>query len=422
MKGSCQHYPKQYISFLTSSFFSRIGEWMDFTVLNWIVLEATKSPFALGILNACRLIPIFLFSIPGGILADRFSKKKILKCTQLFLAFMTFILLFVWNAELSFGWIAVIIFIRSVFLAIETPVRNALIANLVKKNQLAGAISLHTSIIHISRLLGPALSGWLLTIFHENVLFTTYIILLIISFMTLLYLPEDKPARTVKKKNKGSMIEVVLFIKKDRPLKALLLLSVVPMLFGFPYSSMLPIFVNKLINLGPEQFGFMLSLSSIGALMATILMSTGKIQVTVTKMIGTCLLFGTLLIGYIISYSFIWIVWGLLFLIGFFSQFYRTSSRILLQHYVPNEIRGRVLSIFLMDRGFISLGVLLFSFIAEWNVYWSGVLMGMLCVTLSALIILWNYRCLQELSKGDHDENKGKNFDRGFDRQMEKLS
>ncbi|WP_243292122.1 MFS transporter [Bacillus sp. FJAT-47783] len=411
-----------YKPFLISSFFSRFGEWMDFTVLNWVILEATKSPAAIGVLNACRLIPIFLFSLLGGILSDRYSNKKILQWSQIGLSLLTATFIFIYNAHFSFFLLVVIVFLRSVILAVETPVRNTFIASLTEKKQLASAISMHTSIIHISRLIGPALAGFLLVSVHENVLFIIYIVLLLLSAVCLIRLPEGIGQKKTKTAKKSSMKEVFSFIKQDRPLQGLLFLSIVPMLFGFPYSSLLPIFVQQLMNLGPDQFGVMLSFSSVGAFLSTVIMSMNWIKVTATKMIGACLLFSFMLMIFIVSSSHVLVVWCLLFFIGFFGQAYRTSNRILLQYYVPDEMRGRVLSIALMDRGFISLGVLLFSFIAEWSVYGSGILMGMCCFIFSLIIFVLNRDAFAGLSKGEEDDTRGEVIRRRHHFKIEKTT
>lgn len=420
MKRFCKK--TSYQTFLVSSFFSRFGEWMDFTVLNWVILEATKSPAAIGILNACRLIPIFLFSLLGGVLSDRYSNKKILQWSQIGLFVLTAVFIFIYNVHFSFPFLVVIVLLRSVILAVETPVRNSFIASLAEKKQLASAISMHTSIIHISRLLGPAMAGFLLVSVHENSLFILYMVLLLLSAVCMIRLPEGLRQEMANTDKKSSMKKVFSYIKQDRPLRALLLVSIIPMLFGFPYSSLLPVFVQQLMNFGPDQFGVMLSFSSIGALLSTVIMSMNWIKVTVTKMMGACLLFSLMLIAFIASSSHVWVIWCLLFFIGFFGQVYRTSNRILLQYYVPDEMRGRVLSIALMDRGFISLGVLLFSFIAEWSVYGSGILMGISCFIFSMIIFVLNRDALAVLSKGEEDETRGEVIRRRHHFKIEKTT
>ncbi|MBS2968167.1 MFS transporter [Metabacillus sp. KIGAM252] len=376
---------KGYRLFYASGFASRLWEWADFTVLNWAVLQMTHSPLYLGLVNVCRLIPIFLFSLTGGILADRFPKKLLLLISQLLMFGSTVWLISEWGGPMPL--ILSIVFIRSAIQSIEAPIRNAYVADLTQKEQLTSAVAHYSSMIHLARLIGPAAAGVLLGSMAPEPLFTLILGLLLISWTVMLFVPPGSAVPVKKDKPKNSSLkDAITYVKKDTCIQGLLLLSVIPMTFGFPYSSMLPIFADSLMDIGPEGFGLLLSLSSFGAIIGTWILSAGWIRASHWTMIGSSVLFGLFIIGMIMAAESTYLLFTIVFMMGLFGQVYRTLNRISLQHYVPSHYRGKILSIALMDRGFISLGTMMFTLLAEWNVYWSGILMGLSCCALTIVI------------------------------------
>ncbi|MTH54664.1 MFS transporter [Bacillus mangrovi] len=376
---------RAYRLFYTSGFAGRLWEWADFTVLNWAVLQMTQSPLYLGLVNVCRLLPIFLFSLMGGVLADRYPKKLVLLLSQLMIIGTTVWLISAWDGPMTL--ILAIVFIRSAIQAVEAPVRNAYLADLTGKERLTSAVAHYSSMIHVARLLGPAAAGMLLGAMTPEFLFTAFLGLLAVSWAVMIFVPPGQAVRSRKGKEGGAGLrEAITYVKKDSCIQGLLLLSVIPMTFGFPYSSMLPIFADSLMDIGPDGFGLLLSLSSFGAIIGTWLLAGGWIQTNHWTMIGSSVLFGLFIMGMMTAAASTYLLFMIVFLMGLFGQLYRTLNRISLQQHVPAHYRGRILSIALMDRGFISFGTLLFTLLAEWNVYWSGMMMGLSCCVLTLVI------------------------------------
>ena len=149
---------------MSGSFVTRVGDWMDLVALNWAVLQFTNSPLHLGIINACRLVPTFLLSIPAGILADRYDRRKLLIWLQIGMMLLTFCLGYLVEARQSFWLFAFIVTLRSMLAAMDPPIRNALIPNLVPQSSMASAIAINTMVINLSRIIGPAIAGALIAI------------------------------------------------------------------------------------------------------------------------------------------------------------------------------------------------------------------------------------------------------------------
>lgn len=381
---------KTFTIFMSGSFISRVGDWMDLVALNWAVLQFTNSPIHLGIMNACRLVPTFLLSVPAGILADRFDRRKLLIWLQIGMMLLTFCLGFLVEEAPAFWLFAFIVTLRSMLAAMDPPIRNAFIPNLVPESSMASALAINTMIINLSRMIGPAIAGILLgmtdiaNLFYINA-WGTFSVLISLSIIRSNFNP-------IKRKVEGEKItlrEAVEFVRHKPSVQSLLILAIVPMVFGFPYTTMTPLFARELLNLGPEGFGILLSISSVGAIIGTTWLSIGKeINETGKWLIYSIIGFGLSLLLFIGTTSVI-IAGIAMFLVGLTSQTYRTLSRITLQKQVPDHLRGRILSIALMDRGFIPLGALLIGAIAtSLGIHWAGNVMGLGCIVTTLMIVM----------------------------------
>jgi MFS transporter, DHA1 family, staphyloferrin A biosynthesis exporter len=383
--------------FMSGSLVTRVGDWMDLVALNWAVLQFTNSPLYLGLINGCRLVPTFLLSIPAGILADRYDRRKLLMLIQIGMMLLTFCLGYIVQTQQPFWIFVFIVTLRSILAAMDPPIRNAFVPNLVPQSSMTSAIAINTTVIHLSRTMGPAMAGALLVVtdianlFYINAWGTLGVL------VSLLLISAGSFTNTNKKKReKATLREAAEYVRTQPSVQSLLILAIVPMIFGFPYTTMMPLFARDLLKLGPEGFGILLSISSIGALFGTIWISLGKeIKVAGKWLVYSIIGFGFSLLLFIGTTN-VFIAGIAMFLVGLTSQTYRTMSRITLQMHVPDQLRGRILSIALMDRGFIPLGAVLIGAIATWaGTLWAGALMGIGCIAITFLIVTRRRQILQ---------------------------
>jgi MFS transporter, DHA1 family, staphyloferrin A biosynthesis exporter len=375
--------------FMSGSLVTRVGDWMDLVALNWAVLQFTNSPLHLGLMNACRLVPTFLLSVPAGILADRYDRRKLLICLQIGMMLMTFCLGYLIEARQSFWLFAIIVTLRSMFAAMDPPIRNSLVPNLVPQSSMASAIAINTMVINLSRIIGPAIAGVLLStidianLFYINALGTLGVLLSLLMIRS-----HSIPKSDKKESEKASLRAATDFVKSQPSVQSLLILAIVPMVFGFPYTTMMPLFARDLLRLGPEGFGMLLSVSSSGALVGTTWLSLGREIKGMGKwLICSIMGFGFSLLLFIAAQN-VFVAGVAMFLVGLTSQTYRTMSRITLQMQVPDQLRGRILSIALMDRGFIPLGAIFIGAIAAWaGAIPAGVVMGIGCIVTTLVIV-----------------------------------
>lgn len=386
--------------FLFGSFLSRTSDWMEMTILNWVVYQVTNSPIMLAVLNICRLLPVIIFSFASGTIADLYNRQKSLMIIYIGLFLSSLLVALIIYKDLPMYWLLAGITVKSILMTVEVPIRNAFLSDLVPRKMLMSAISLNTTAVNLARMIGPAAAGVLLVHFPPGEL------LFIVAAGTLgilLSLPgikrmDKKNCSIQKTSGKQSLRETWTYLKNNPKIQSILLIAIAPMIFGFPYTTMMPMFSTELLNMGPEGFGLLLSISSLGAILSTLLLTFKQPNDKGRWLVYSAFSFGLLLCLLIWFTENYYTILVIMFLIGLASQFYRTLSRMALQGYVTEKFRGRVLSIALMDRGYIPLGALIIGWIGQaYGPVQAGLVMGTGCCLATLIIALiridiWNLK------------------------------
>ncbi|MBT2640040.1 MULTISPECIES: MFS transporter [unclassified Bacillus (in: firmicutes)] len=386
-----------YRRFLYGSFFVRTADWMELTILNWVVYQWTSSAVALGAVNACRLLPVFLFSAAAGSAADRFQRRN-----SLFILYGALFLMTVWMSfnikdPSSFGMLTFIIVLKSILMSFEVPIRNAYLSDIVPASMLGSAITLQTTCINVARMIGPALAGVLLASFPPALLLFYVSLGTLFVLLSLWTIPQDEQNVYKGNQTHKSISETWQYLKKEPAIPSILLLAIAPMIFGFPYTTMLPLLSEELMDTGSEGFGLLLSVSSAGAIISTVVLSWRQPYTGGKWLILSSLGFGASLILFTAFSQIKVLAFILIFLVGFSSQYYRTLSRIIVQLKVAEEHRGRILSFALMDRGYIPLGAILIGFVANiFGAYSAGLFMGIGTIVITLIISQSNRRMWKE--------------------------
>jgi MFS family permease len=367
---------------------SQAGEWMTLVALNWAVLEFTGSALYLGLINACRMVPAFLLSVPAGVLADRRDRRKLLILLQAGTMLSTFCVGYLLAADSPFWPLAVVVTLRSVLMAMIIPVRNALIPNLVPESQVASAVAVDSGVRNISRIVGPAIAGTLLAVMEVADVFWISACSIVAVLLSLFVVHPESDRSAASNNMKADIQEAVVYVKNSPVVQSLLILAVVPMVFAFPYTAMMPLFAEDLLQLGPEGLGVLLSVAAAGALVGSAWLSLGSETEGAGKWLVCSIIgFGLFLLLFMTAETLITAA-VLMFLVGLASATYRTISRVTLQTRVPDRLRGRILSIALMDRGLMPLGAILIGAVAEWaGALWAGMVMGGGCVAVTLAVL-----------------------------------
>ena len=374
--------------FAAGNLVSQTGEWMTLVALNWAVLEFTGSALYLGLINACRLVPTFLLSVPAGVLADRIDRRKLLILLQAGIMPSTFCVGYLLAADSPFWLLAVVVTLRSVLMAVVIPGRNSLIPNLVPESQVASAVAVDSAVRNLSRIAGPAIAGTLLAVMEVADVFWISGCSIVAVLLSLFVVHPESNRHAVSNNIKADIQEAAVYVKNSPSVQSLLILAVVPMVFAFPYTAMMPLFAEDLLQLGPEGLGILLSVAAAGALVGSAWLSLGSETEGAGKWLVCSIIgFGLFLLLFMTAETLITAA-VLMFLVGLASATYRTISRVTLQTRVPDRLRGRILSIALMDRGLMPLGAILIGAVAEWaGALWAGVVMGGGCVAVTLAVL-----------------------------------
>ena len=326
---------------------SSIGTWMQIVAQSWLVLEISKSPRMLGLDAFLGNIPIFLFSLVGGVVADRLSRRRLLLASQWVQLTCAFTLATLIATGVVRIWhILTLSFIVGTAQSFGGPAYLALIPTLVEKEDLPNAIALNTIQFNLARVIGPVLGGLALTKFGavwcfslNGVSFIAVIISLLMLHMT--FKPQPSGASILSDMKQG-----FFFIRKQGAMEALIALAFLMTALAIPMITFLPVFAKDVFHGGPSTFTTLLVFSGLGAIAGALLMAAmgnvrKKGRVALLMLMGM----GGGMAGFALSKN-LALSCILLFLSGvaLMSAFTMISS--LVQLITSHEMRGRVMSVY----------------------------------------------------------------------------
>jgi MFS family permease len=325
---------------------SNVGTWMQMVAQGWLVYQLTSSPFMLGAVGFAQSIPILLLSLYGGVLADRFERRRLMVWTQAGMMILAFALAFLTlRGVVTIGHIIVIALLNGTVNAFNTPVRQSIISDLVSKEDLQNAVAINSTQFQLSRSLGPALAGGTLAavgpgwcFFINGMSFVAVIWTLVV--MDVPPLPPRRRSSTLQ-----SIKDAFAYVRSEPSILALLLVAAVPSIFGMPYQQMLPAFSESVLRAGPAGLGVLQSAAGLGAVVGSLVIaSLGKKRLGGGALIAAVMLLGFSLEAYGLSRIFA-LSSIFLFVVGFASMAYNALNQTFLQKQISDEMRGRVLSL-----------------------------------------------------------------------------
>lgn len=373
---------------------SLIGTWMQKTAVSWVIYTMTQSTFMLGVTVFATLFPTALFSVLGGITADRYNRYKVLLLTQI-LSFLQAILLTL--SILFFSQFAVwAIIILSAFLGIingfDVPTRQSLVKELVNdKTDLPNALALNSSMVNLSKLFGPAMAGFILEKFSDQVCFglnALSFIPVIISLL-LIKLPNYEIKKKLDKNIKKEFMEAVNYIKSNSLVSSVVILAGVMSFLVMPFTTLTPVFAKDIFHGSASTLGVIDGIIGFGAFVGALFLASLKKSIDLSKVLAiNTFVFG---VGLALFSQIDMYALALLFLaLGAFGMMsVRTISNTIIQVNVPNEYQGRVISIFVMIlTATMPLGSLLVGFIS----HYVGIQTTVLIEGIISIIVALLYR------------------------------
>ncbi len=346
-----------------------IGSWMQATAQGWLVLDLTNSPAALGAVSALQTLPILLFSVFAGVLADRVDRRRLLAGTQLFAAAVALgLAVLATTGAVELWHVMALALLAGTASAIQTPAYQAIVSTLVSRAAIGSAVALNAAQFNLSRILGPAIAGFVIAAGGLELAFwgNAFALALVAwVFWTLRLAPAADLARA-EASLWANLLDGFRYVRSERLIAVLVLLAGVPALFVLNYLVLLPVYARDVLGIGAPGLGLLSGGVGVGALAGAL----GLAAFRPSGGSGRSLLAG-LAVGSVALVVFAVSRWvplsvAALVVLGASQVAYYATTNTLLQLLVPGRLRGRVISLYILTSwGFIPLGNLLAGIVAE---------------------------------------------------------
>ncbi len=383
---------RDFAFFWTGNFLSNIGTWMQNLALGWLVLEITNSPFLLGLNGFLGSAPSLFFSLPGGAIADRLNRRKLMVVSQTAMMALALILAILTSFRVvTIAEILAISFLTGLASALNNPAYQAIVPDLVGREDLTNAVALNSAQFNMSRAIGPTLAGLALGSLGAAGCFY----LNSVSFLALIIalLAINVPRHAVEKGPTvwAAMLEGLRYAGQHRSLILLLSVPAFLSLLGLPFVVLMPVFARDLLQVGASGLGYLMAGAGIGAVISALtLAAQGRIRRRTNFIVVSAALFSLALILMSRTQSFIQ-AFLLLIILGATMVGALSLTNSTLQATSPPEFRGRIMGMYnLAVIGLSPLGSLQAGALAEaWGVRFALTLGGTVCLAYFLLLLFF---------------------------------
>jgi MFS family permease len=332
--------------FLIGQTLSLIGTWMQTMAQGWLALELTNSAFLVGLVATASSIPILLFTMPAGAIVDRSDKLRIVRIAQVaFLVEASTLWLLTVAHRITIEWLLALAFVGGLIASIEIPARQAMMIDLVGREDLPDAIALNSSGFNLARVVGPGIAAAVIAqlgiawCFFLNA--ASFVAVLAGLFM--MQLPPFVPARHRTSPWQG-VVQVMRYIRETRDVRALMLMVTVYSILGAPVLALMPVVAREMFGLGAGGYGLLLSFLGIGGLAGALGLAAVGDRIARTRLLTVAsMLWPALLMVFSLT-RVPWVGYTLLLAIGCVMILNGAISNGLLQGIVPDALRGRIMA------------------------------------------------------------------------------
>ncbi len=356
-------------------YLSMVGHWssmnMQMLARNLLVYRINPSGAILGILALANAIPMIIFTLPGGVMADRFQKKTIIQFCQIIsivvsLATTAILMIGYLSPEHPESWWVLVVSgaLQGAVMGFMLPARSAIISEIVEPKHLMNAISLNNLGMNVFRVLSPALAGFLIDAFDFWVVYAIMSVMIVMSWIFILFVPPAK-AKTVEGGNSlQDVVEGWRYIRGEKTILVVLIFTVLVIVLGSPYGQLLPMFTEDILKVSATDMGILIAVSGVGAIIGSLILAS-----LMNRKRGMILLFAGIVLGVaLIGFSFSswwYLSLGLIVFIGMGSTIEMALGNSLVQYYTDAIHRGRVMSFLMLGFGLGSLGTFFAGMLAE---------------------------------------------------------
>ncbi len=334
--------------------------WMYQIAIGWLALELTDSPFFVGLTGFAGGIPLLILALPAGVVIDRFDRRTVLMSAQVGVMTVAAAFSILVGTGLIRTWsMLVLAFAYGTVMSFIFPTRNAIVPALVGREDLANAVALNAAGQNSTRVVGPSLAGVLIAAVGVSGTFAVAAALQILALMWTARLPAGASERTARGGSLRSNLMVgIRVVGSDPFLIGLILLATVATVLVMPYINLMPVFARDELGLGATGLGILMACTGLGSVAGALLVARWRALATIPGIqITTSVGFALLVLAFALT-PVTALAAALLFIAGIVSAAYMAVNQTVLQLRVDDDVRGRVLSIYLLTWGMLPLGQL----------------------------------------------------------------
>ncbi len=384
---------------------------MQLVAQGWLVYEMSSSAMQLTFVTLAFMLPQVVFSLVGGVLADRVAKKPVIGISPLVngaaTLFLAFIILSGNVTFWDFIWIGAL---NGTVMALSIPARTAFIPEIVGERLMFNAMAFNTAAWNLSRILGPALAGFMIAMFAGGDTTSVYGVGLVYFVLSGLYFLSGvsvllikhagQPLPGDKKSPYHDIKEGLVYVVRTPVVGGLIILSILPFLFGLSINTLLPAFNIDVLMGGPDILGLLMTGMGVGAIAGSLtLAKLGNVRHKGWWVIVTGAIWGLAVLAFGTTNSF-YVAMTIIGIVGFVSAINMSMNRSLVQLQVEPNMRGRIMSIDLMSHGLMPLGILPIGYIAEEISVQAGLMVSGGVLFVTTLICASMLRSVRHLDTG----------------------
>ena len=352
---------------------SLTGSWMQIIGQTWLVLELTHSAWQLGLVGALQSLPVLLFSLVGGVFADRRPKRRVLLWTRAAAMAQALLLwALIATGTVQLWHVYVLALLLGLMDCLGKPAGQAFVVELVGREDLPNAVALNSSLLNLTRIVGPGLGGIIIAASGVAMLFLLNALSFIAAIGGLaLIKSHELHAQALPHPNVGKrqttwqrQREGVDYVRRTPAVSLMILVVGLVLLFGSNFNVVLPLVATDVLHVGARGFGFLSAAFGVGSLISALWLAWGNQQPTIRRVLIGTLVFGVLEAAFALSRIYP-LSLALIASVGGAEIAFATLAITTLQTVAPDHLRGRVMSVsILFFDGSVPLGYLLMGWLA----------------------------------------------------------
>jgi MFS family permease len=380
-------------------YYSMAGHWapmqMQMVTRTLLIYRISDSGTILGLMALAHAVPLLILSLYGGVIADRVEKRKVLIVGQVASAVVTLgvALALTYNhlSEYIPGswWILIISSVmQGIIMGLMMPSRASILPEIVGEEKLMNAIALNNLGMNIFRIIAPAAAGFLIAGFNFAAVYYLMTFLYMFATVFLIIMPRTRPVAIQGRSTMTEVLDGLRYIRGEATIMLILSFTLCCTILGMPFNILLPMFTEKILDVGSSGMGILLAVSGVGAIMVSLILASVPNRKRGIMMLFSGLILGLSLIGF--SFSKDWYLsLFLVIFVGLGQTGQLAVGSALAQYYVDPGYRGRVMSIQMLGFGLASLGTVFGGILAEtmgveWSIGGLAIALAVVCLAMLA--------------------------------------